>query len=99
MTMPLITPKTKLLSLLLITFACVPCWAAPDEIPHLQVSDAEALSQTQAPEKQTLPKPSPSAISSKKPQSKSKGSKPSNRTFKPSEQISEDFSVPFPIDI
>ena len=97
--MPLITPKTKLLSLLLITFAFAPCWAASDEQPHTQVSDAKELNETQVPQEKTLAEPSPSAISSKKQQSKNKGSKPSNRTFKPSEQISEDFSVPFPIDI
>ncbi len=97
--MRLMTPRINLLPLLLVFFAYVQCWAVPGEKAHVQGSDAEALSQTVAPTEQSPMEPSPPTTSSSKPQSKNQKSTSPTRTFEPSEQISEDFSVPFPVDI
>lgn len=95
----LVTPKTRLLPLLVVILACLPCWAAPDGEPDTQASGTQEPGPTQSPEAQTLPEQSQSTIASEKPRSKKSAANAGNHTFKPSEQISEDFSVPFPVDI
>lgn len=95
----LVTPKTRLLPLLFVILACLPCWAAPDGEPDTQAAVTQEPDPTQPPEAQTLPEQSQSTKAGEKPQPKKSSSNAGNLTFKPSEQISEDFSVPFPVDI
>jgi len=64
--------------------------AADEDKPRTQASSSED-SNTSSPEKKPEPKKAPSKTQSSK-------TKKSSR-FKPSEEISEDYSVPFPVDI
>ena len=86
------------ISAVLALLACLGATAVETAPPSAPVSDPDAAANSSA-AKPDAAKPAPETPVAKPAPSESKGAKTADGDFKPSEEISEDMSVAYPVDI